>query len=596
MHDDSPKYNNRNKTNGDSYRLDRRALLAGGGVAALAGAVSGGGALAAADANAVAWDKSVDVICVGSGAAALSAAVTATHEGQAALVLEKAPMIGGTTAKSGAVFWIPNNFVLRERGIDDERTACLQYLCRFAYPARYTPDSPTMGLEPEAFRLIEAFYDNGYVMTDFMRDIGALKVAEWRMYHLDRPATDYLSHVPENKVPTGRALAPDIGGGKTGWGTDMIAQFEAWLKARDVPILTNHEVVEIVMKIGAAVGVKVAHEGKVLAFGARKGVVFGTGGFSHNPELINLHQPGNIYGSCAQASSTGDFIGLGAMVGAKMGNLWSAWRTQVVLEETLENRVVGLGVFVVPGDSMLIVNKYGQRAVNEKRNYNDRTRIHYVYDPGKAEFPNHLMFMIYDRRTADIYRGSFPYPQDPDKGRFVIKASSLEQLAAKIDARLAQHAAKIGGVRLADGFSGNLQATVARFNGFARAGKDADFGRGANSYDTEWDQVFGVRRESDWPANDLANLTMYPLADKGPFYAVILAPGALDTNGGPVINARAQIINGAGEPIPGLYGAGNCIACPSHTAYYGAGGTIGLALTFGYIAGRQVAKQAARKI
>lgn len=581
-------------THDSRYTLDRRALLAGGGALALAAGAAH--PAVAAKPEKTAWDHAADVVCVGSGAAALSAAVTAVAAGQSAIVLEKAPMIGGTTAKSGAVFWIPNNFVLRARGIDDERTACLQYLCRFAYPARYTPDSPTMGLEPAAFRLIEAFYDNGAVMTDFMREIGALKVTEWRMYHLDRPATDYLSHVPENKVPTGRALGPDIGGGKAGWGTDMIAQFESWLLARGVPILTGHRVVEIIMKDGAAIGVKVAHGGKTVAIGARKGVVFGTGGYAHNTELINLHQPTFIYGSCAQASSTGDFVTLGAQAGAQMGNLASAWRTQVVLEETLENRVVGLGVFVVPGDSMLIVNKYGKRAVNEKRNYNDRTRVHHVYDPTNAEFPNHLMFMIYDQRAADVFAGSFPYPKDPSAGRFVIKADTLAELSAKIDARLAGLGPAIGGVRLADDFAQTLPATVARFNGFARTGKDEDFGRGSNSYDSEWDQVFGVRQESKWPVNDLPSITMYPLQEKGPYYAIILAPGALDTNGGPVINERAQVLNGAGAPIPGLYGAGNCIACPSHTAYYGAGGTIGLALTFGYIAGQNVAGEPTRDI
>ncbi|RME63219.1 MAG: FAD-dependent oxidoreductase, partial [Alphaproteobacteria bacterium] len=319
---------------GSKKRLRRRDVLAGGGAAMAAGAL---GAPAAAD-DTQQWDRRVDIVCVGSGAAALSAAVTARASGASVVVLEKAPLPGGTTAKSGAVFWIPNHFVLRARGIDDDKTACLQYLCRFADPEHYQPDSPTMGLPAAAYSLLEAFYDNGAAMTDFMRERGALKIREWRMYHLDRPATDYLSHVPENKVPTGRALGVEGADGKSGWGTDMIAQMEAWLAARDVPILTDHRVVEIVMKNGAAIGVRAENAGGTHSFGARKAVIFGTGGFAHNTDLIYRHQPGFLYGSCAQVSATGDFMALAARVGAGMGNLGSAWRTQVVLEEALENR------------------------------------------------------------------------------------------------------------------------------------------------------------------------------------------------------------------------------------------------------------------
>ncbi|MFQ5982532.1 MAG: FAD-binding protein, partial [Woeseiaceae bacterium] len=174
---------------------------------------------------------------------------------------------------------------------------------------------------------------------------------------------------------------------------------------------------------------------------------------------------------------------------------------------------------------------------------------------------------------------------EPTGSPYVLVGQTLEELTTRIEQRLEEVSDRTGGFSLAPSFVENLKATIDRFNGFARSGKDEDFHRGAAAYDSEWHLVFSpMRTDTEWPANEGPSVTMHPLRDEGPYYAIILAAGALDTNGGPVIDASARVLNTEDRPIAGLYGAGNCIASPSREAYWGAGHTLGLALTFGYIA------------
>ncbi|GAB4142257.1 MAG: FAD-dependent oxidoreductase [Sphingomonadales bacterium] len=566
-------------------QLDRRGLLLGSG-AALAGGMMAATTPAVAK-SARSWDRETDIIAIGGGAAGLTAAVTAAADGADVVVLEALPMVGGTTAKSGGVFWIPNNYTLREKGIEDKKEDCMRYMCRFSYPELYHPDQPFFGLAEPDYRRLEAFYDHGSPMADHLRSLGALKMREWRMWTIDVSAPDYQSEMPENKVPTGRPLVAALDDGSTGQGSDLTSQLEAWLLARGVPVLTNHRVAKLIQEDGRVIGVEATHKGETVAIKARRGVIFGTGGYAHNPHLIRRHQPAFIHGSCAQAGARGDFVTLGASVGAQLGNMGNAWRTSCVLEQALRNRILGWATFFVPGDSMFFVNKFGQRVVNEKRNYNDRTEVQLAFNANTADYPNLLLFMIYDQRTADLLAGQFPYPKSGEE-HYVIKADDWDSLAEKIDARLASHAKDIGGIRLAPDFGENLKTTAKRFNGFAKKGVDEDFKRGGFDYDRVWERAFAIKNtDTSWSAADAEpNNTMHALQKKGPYYAIIMGHGALDTNGGPVINEHAQVLDYQDQPIPGLFGAGNCIANPSRHAYFGAGGTIGPAMTFGYIAAK----------
>jgi hypothetical protein len=440
--------------------------------------------------------------------------------------------------------WIPNNFTLKAKGIADEKEDCLKYMARYSYPERYDAGNPKLGLSEGEYALLEASYDNASDAIDKLRATGALNVAEWRMFALDRSATDYLDHVPENKVPTGRALGPLKEDGTMGGGVDMMAQLGAALKERSIPVLLNHRAMRLVKNNeGRVVGLEAESAGNVVSLRARKAVVFATGGYVHNPEFVAKYQRNHMYASCAMPWSTGDFINIAGAGGARLGNMGGAWRTQIMLEEALE------------------------------------------YDASQAEFPNQLMFMIYDQRTAEGFAGAYPLPKTPTDSTHVLSGDSLEDLAGTIQGRLKEISSSTGGFSLAPDFNENLKATIDRFSGFATSGNDEDFQRGAAAYDTEWHMVFSpMAAESGWPKNDGPNLTMHPFREEGPYYAMILAAGCLDTNGGPVIDASARVLNTEDEPIAGLYGAGNCIASPSREAYWGAGHTLGLSLTFGYIA------------
>ncbi len=570
--------------------MNRRQILAGSGVAALAVTAAACNKTSSGGAGDGKWDHEADVVCVGSGAAGGTAAVIAAAEGAKVLVLEKMPIQGGTTAKSGGVTWIFNHFILKEQGITDPKADALKYAARYGFAREYDPASATLGLGDLRYGVLEAFYDKGSEAIDKLRELDAVQFKQFRMFAVDHPAPDYADHLPENKVPTGRALEPAVGSGSTEGGGSLASQLAAYLEKKKMPMMLDTRVTKIVKNAdGRVIGVEAEQNGKLLRIKANKGVVFGTGGYSHNAELCKMHQPW-VYGTCALPGSTGDFIPLAQEAGAMMGNMGYAWRSQVVLGEALANRGVGLGAFVLPGDSMILVNKYGKRVVNEKRDYNDRTQSHFHYDAAHEEYTNHLQFMLFDERSLDAFGGAFPFPAKKGEQPHLVEGATWDDLFGKIGAQLAKWSGQTGGVKLAPDFAANAKATVAKFGEYAIAGADPEFNRGKFLYDREWHLLFSTRREGTrFPVNPHPNPVMHPFADKGPYYCIILGPGALDTAGGPQINSDAQVLAANGKPIEGLYAAGNCISAPTGQAYLGAGGTIGPAVTFGYIAGKHAA-------
>lgn len=583
-------------------RFSRRDFLkaAGASAGALAALSGVGGILSSCTSAGVQsslpneWDYTMDVVVVGSGAAASAAAVTAHDGGASVIMLEKAAVTGGTSAKSGGGYWIPNNSFLRSAGIQDPKEDCMRFLARGNYPVQYNPDDPRLGLPQQEYDLLSTFYDKASEAIEYLAQLEALVSQS-----SPNPNPDYLDHFPENRVLRGRSLNPQRPAGTPG-GQEMMRQLKAWIDSNNIQVLTSHRVQQIYLnEEGQVVGLQAMANGSAVNVRANKAVIFGSGGFTHNPELVLHYHRGPLFGGCAVPTCTGDFVNMAQAIGAQLGHMNNGWNAEIVLEQALESSSVPNNVWQPTGDSMVLVNRYGLRVVNEKRNYNDRTKAHFYWDPVEQEYPNLILMMVYDQRTSALFAGptSYPIPAPDTTAPYVISGQSLQELSRNIRARVTELSPRLGIFRIDESFETNLEATISRFNEFADSGVDEDFHRGNYPYDVEWHQnVFSLPRTgTEWAANDKPNITMYPFQSQGPYYCILLAPGTLDTNGGPRTNTMAQVIDINDNPIPGLYGAGNCIAAPM--PYYVAGGaTLGPALTFGYIAGLNAARESVKQV
>jgi succinate dehydrogenase/fumarate reductase flavoprotein subunit len=537
------------------------------------------------------WDREADVVVVGTGVAGSSTAINCADLGASVIMLEKADTTGGTSAKSAAGAMVPNNRYLQEAGQEDPRQDFISLLARVGRPLLYDPADPHFGLPAWEFELIETYYDHAAEAWAHMEQLGAMKTMhtpEWSTYN----------ELPQDKSPFGRVMFNQDDHGELTNGRGAIDRMQATAKDLGVELVLGFRVDGVyVNDAGEVVGVRGVEGGETKSIRATKAVVFATGGFTHSERYAREYLNGQYVGGCAARTSTGDIIPIAKALGVPLYHMHSAWGAPVVYEQALDEDPALIANFSLQGDSVFSVNKYGRRVCNEKATYNDRTQSHFPWDPARAEYPNFLQFAVLDQRTRERYSskglldhqaGNF-VPEVGQTSKYFLQGDTLADLAEAFAERLRAHAHEHGGIELSEDFVANLEATFARFNDFARTGVDEDFHRG----DSAIELLMHGGRQDD---NELSNETMFPLSEEGPYYGTILAPGSIETKGGPKVNPRLQVLDGNEEPVPGLYGVGNCMASASGQAYWSGGSTWGPYLTFGYVAARSIVAEPAKAI
>lgn len=550
--------------------------------------------IARVDPTEVDWDLEADVVVVGSGAAGWSAAFAAASHGARVVVLEKESLVGGTTARAGGGeverastwLWICDHDGLADLGLADPRPDALRYMTRLARPEAYDPSSPTLGATAREHAQIAAFYDHGKHIVRALRELGGLDLRAL-------PETwDYYPDLPENSCPRGRTLALWLPDGRQGTGADIVTGLQAAAERSGVEVRTSAPVRGLLVDpdderaVGVLAGRRAADSRLVRA---RAGVIFASGGFTRDPALLRAHLRGPVLGGLASAGNDGDLVRIAAALGAPTGAMNEAWYTPMVLDHA---PYPTSGAFRLPGDSMILVNLDGERVVNEKTTYNEMTRAFFTWDPAAARYPNIPLVMVFDESVSQRCRdmpedapvtegGGNPIPRAGHPEPHELVADDLPGLAGKLHDHLARHAALLPGVTVAPHFADRLAATIQDFGRIADDGVDVRFGRGGTR--GERARSGAARRPG------MVNPTMHRFAPTGPYHAIVLVPGTLDTKGGPLTDERARILGSEGTPIPGLYGAGNCVASPAGQGYWGGGTTLGLAVTFGWLAGRDAA-------
>lgn len=553
------------------------------------------------------WDEVVDFLVVGSGAAGLTGAVIAHDHGARCLVIEKSASYGGATAISGGAIWVPLNDLMTEAGVRDSFAEALAYLEEATAGSssterltRYLEEAPLMvryldknshvrfesvlgypDYYPEAAggsaggRTIEPARFNAMELGDEFSRMRPLP-HNYRMPFLSVRSQDVRMFItggfPVYRFVFGSAFRyytnlkarfKGLGNTRLTLGRALVGRLRLSLLDRDVPIFLNTQLRELVVENGRVAGVVAERDGEPLRIRADRGVLLAAGGFEKNAEMRRRYQPAPIGAewTAGPDPNVGDTMAISETIGASFDLLDDAWWAPVMRgpdEDAPRVMVIEKGL---PGG--MIVNGLGERYMNEAAPYNDVVKSMYAANrPDAPTMPSYLIFDSTFRKRYPIgsVEPSYSTPDSklsPEQRKFITIDDTLTGLAGKIGVDPER-----------------LTKSVSRQNDFARKGDDLDFGRGRSLQD----RYYGDSRVGPNPC-------LAPI-EKPPFYSVEVQAGDLGTKGGLRTNPDARVLRGDDTLIEGLYASGNCSASVMGTTYPGAGGTIGPAMTFAWVAAR----------
>jgi 3-oxosteroid 1-dehydrogenase len=492
-----------------------------------------------------------DVIVVGSGGGALTGAALAAKAGLRTLVLERTPLIGGTSAYSGGACWLPGTDVQQRAGLPDSTEGARAYLAAVLEDPdqerveALLAQAPRLVAHLEADPLMEfewipfAEYYDAPGRVPMGRSIQPKAISR---DELD-PRVDAILRPPVERDRAGRPGRSTLSGGQA-----LIGRLAAMVLRDGGEIRTGHHVTGFARDGSGRVTTVLAQgpDGPV-ELTATRGVLVAAGGFEGSDERRTEHgTPGRAAWSMApRGTNTGEVIDAAAAIGAATDWSGEGWFCPGLLQPD------GSGTFTLGFRSGLMVDQSAQRYGNECLPYD---RFGRVMAAAEDRTPS---WYVFDSREGGRLPAIAMPEGDPAEhlaaGTWV-QADTLEELAAAtgLDATA-------------------LTATVERFNGFAASGVDEDFGRGADEYDT-----FFASAGSP-------NKALVPL-DQPPYLAAQFVLSDLGTKGGLVTDAAGRVLDGSGTPIAGLYAASNSTASVFGSAYPGPGAPLGAAMAFASLA------------